>query len=266
MLFSPIDGTLLSGLDIGDTFPNAGAVDGHGNSFVTGTYWPSLTSPRPVGSLSLPAGSEANQPFFLAALDGLSRAVAVVTLPTTEVAQPYAMTMDPGSGNVFVLTSLGSASTSSSGTQPSLVIAVFAPDPCDDGAGPSGPSTGNPGNHGVLSSDGGSPYVVPDAVAPAACPASTAGAVNGAACPVAMGCSYATTCCICAPTSCNGQPTLWTCSAIQNAAGCPSSPPMPGTACPSTTLKCNYCEPGGRLYANCNAGGWGTGYAQILCQ
>jgi hypothetical protein len=266
MLFSPVDGTLLSGLDIGDTFPNAGAVDGHGNSLVTGTYWPSRSSPRPVGNLSLPAGSEAVQPFFLASLDGLSRAVSAMTLPTTDIAQPYALTMDPGSGHVFVLASLGSASTTDGGTtQPGLVVAVFGPDPCDDGAGPSGPSTGTAGNHGVLLPDGGSPYVAPDAVAPAACPASTAGAVNGAACPVAMGCSYGTTCCICTPTSCHGEPTLWTCDAIQNDAGCPSSPPTPGTACPSTALKCNYCEPGGRLYANCNAGGWSTGYARILC-
>ena len=265
MLFSPIDGTLLSGLDIGDTFPSAGAVDGHGNSFVTGTYWPNLSSPRPVGSLSLPAGSEANQPFFLAALDGLSRAVSVLTLPTTGMEQPYAMTMDPGSGTLYVLASFAPA-PAGIGTSAPVSIAVFAPDPCDDGAGPSGPSTGNPGNHGVLSADGGSPYVAPDAVAPAACPASTAGAVNGAACPVAMGCSYGTTCCICAPTSCNGQPTLWTCDANQNDAACSSTPPTPGTAgCPSTTLKCNCRDPGGRLYANCNAGGWSTGYAQILC-
>jgi hypothetical protein len=267
MLFSPVDGTLLSGLDIGDTFPNAGAVDGHGNSFVSGTYWPSLSSPRPVGNLSLPAGSEAVQPFFLAALDGLSHAVSVMTLPVADIVQPYAMTMDPGSGNVFVLASLGSASTpDSSAAQPGLVVAVFGPDPCDDGTGPPGPSTGTPGNHGVLSPDGGSPYVTPDAVAPAACPASTDEAVNGAACPVAMGCSYGTTCCLCAPTSCNGEPTLWTCDAIQNDAACPSVPPAPGTACPSTTLKCNYCDAGGRLYANCNAGGWSTGYAQILCE
>lgn len=268
MLFSPTDGTLLSGLDIGSTFPTTGAVDGHGNAFVTGTYWPSLSSPRPVGTLSLPAGSEAVQPIFLAALDGLSRAVAVATLPTTaNDDEPYAMTVDPSSGTVFVVASRGTRSTSSStSAQPILVIAVFGPNPCDDGAGPSGPSTGTAGNHGVLGADGGSPYVEPDAVAPAACPASTAGAVNGAACPVAMGCSYGTTCCICAPTSCNGEPTLWTCDAIPNAAGCPSSPPTPATACPSTTLKCNYCQPGGRLYANCNAGGWSTGYAQILCE
>jgi hypothetical protein len=267
MLFSPIDGTLLSGLDIEDTAAMAAAVDGHGNSLVTGTYWPSLSSPRPVGSLSLPSGSEVNQPFFLAALDGASHAVSVVTLSATNTAQPLAIAVDPASGNVFVPTSLGSAFTSSIGPlQPGLFIAVFGPDPCDDGAGPLGPSTGTPGNHGDLAADGGSPYVAPEAQAPAPCPASSAGAVNGAACPVAMGCSYGAMCCICTPTSCKGEPTLWTCDALQNDAQCPSSPPMPSTACPSTTLRCNYCEPGGRLYANCMGGGWDTGYAQILCQ
>ena len=83
MLFSPTDGTLLSGFDIGDTFvfQRSGAVDGHGNSLVTGTYWPSPRGRRPVGSLSLPAGSQNNQPLFLAVLDGLSRAVSVLDGP-----------------------------------------------------------------------------------------------------------------------------------------------------------------------------------------
>ncbi len=269
-LFSPVDGTLLSGFDIGDTFvyPGSGAVDGHGNSLVTGTYWPSTTRPPPLPGLTLPASGQNNQPTFLAVFDGLSRPLASLAVATTSDGQPYAMTMDPGSGNIYVIGTIGTSTTDSGAKVPSLVIDVFAPDPCNDGAGPSGPSTGTPGNHGVLASDGGSNYVVPDAGAPAACPASTAGAVNGAACPVARGCSYGTTCCICAPaaTPCNGQPTLWTCSTLQNDPTCPSSPPTPGTACPSTTLKCNYCDPGGRLYANCNAGGWSTGYAQILCQ
>jgi hypothetical protein len=27
-----------------------------------------------------------------------------------------------------------------------------------------------------------------------------------------------------------------------------------------------YCLPGGRYFANCTAGGWDVGYAQLLCQ
>jgi hypothetical protein len=267
MLFSPIDGTLLSGLDIGETFSNAGAVDGHGNSYLAGTYWPSLTTARPVGTLSLPAGSEVNQPFFLASLDGLSRATSVLTLSATNDAEPWVMAMDRVSGRIFVVTSLGTAFTSTIGPlQPGLFVGVFGPARCDDGAGPLGSSTGTMGNHGILAPDGGSPYVAPDAQTPAACPASSAGAVNGAACPVAMGCTYGSTCCFCAPTACNGEPTLWTCDTLQNGAGCPASPPSPSTACPATSLTCNYCEPGGRLYATCDPGGWQTGYAQILCQ
>jgi hypothetical protein len=106
-----------------------------------GQYVP-LTNELP-GNLSLPAGSEAVQPFFLAALDGLSHAVSVMTLPATDIVQPYAL--DPGSGNVFVLASLGSASRpDSSTTQPGLVIAAFDPRSVPRWRRPLGPVHGNP--------------------------------------------------------------------------------------------------------------------------
>jgi hypothetical protein len=266
VLFSPIDGTLLSGLDIGSTFAWSAAVDRHGNTLVTGTYWPK-TSPIPVGGLSLPGGSQLNQPLFLAALDGQSNAVAIATLGASNDGQPLGIAVDPGSGNIYVPFKLSTAFTSSVGPlMPGILRAVFGPDPCDDGVGPLGPSTGNSANHGDLAPDGGSPYSPPDAAAPAACPSAQAGATNGAACPVAMGCSYGTTCCFCDPSPCNGQPTTWTCNSLANPdSRCPATPPQPSTSCPSG-LTCNYCLPGGRFFAQCGAGGWGTGLAQILCQ
>jgi hypothetical protein len=266
VLFSPTDGTLLSGLNIESTFPWGGAVDAHGNLLLTGTYWQKAT-PLPVGSLSLPAGPASDQPLFVAALDGVSNAVSVATLGATNNAQPLLVAVDPASGKTFVAATLAVGFTSSVGAlQPGTLLAVFGPDPCDDGAGPTGPSTGSPSNHGDLLPDGGSPYMPSDGGTPAACPGSAAGAVNGAACPVAMGCSYGTSCCFCSPMTCNGASTTWTCNVVQNSAGCPSSPPSPGGSCSPTSLSCNYCLAGGRYYAQCTAAGWNTGYAQVLCQ
>jgi hypothetical protein len=266
LLFSPVDGTLLSGLNIGSTFLWSGAADSHGNTLLTGTYWPKAT-PLPVGSLSLPAGGGSDQPLFVAALDGVSNAVAVATLGASNDAQPLFVAVDPGSGKTFVAATLGTAFTSTVGPlQPGALLAIFGPDPCDNGAGPPGASTGNPSNHGDLSPDGGSPYMGNDGGSPAACPASAAGAVNGAACPVAMGCSYGTTCCFCSPMGCGGASTTWTCDVLQNDASCPASPPSPGGACSPTSLSCNYCLAGGRFFAQCTGAGWSTGYAQIVCQ
>ena len=265
LLFSPTDGTVLSGLDVNSTFPWAGAVDANGNTLVLGTYWPSA-SPTPVGSLSLPAGSGNAQPLFVAAADGLSHAVGAATLGGSNNAQPYAMAVDPGSGNVFAAFTLTAAFTSSVGAvQPGTYLAVFAPDPCNDGAGPLGSATGNPSNHGDLGPDGGSPYVPKDAGAPAACPANGANAVNGAACPVARGCSYGVSCCSCNPNACGDASTTWTCVGVQNGQGCPASPPSPGATCSSTSLVCDYCTLQGRLVAQCTAGGWETLEAQIVC-
>jgi hypothetical protein len=267
LLASPTDGTQLSGLGIDSTFPWSGAVDTHGNTLLAGQYWPKAT-PIPVGGLSLPAGPGLKQPLFVAALDGASHAVAVATLGASNDAQPLVMAVDPVSNKTFVAAKLMTAFTSSVGPiQPGAFLAIFGPGPCDDGAGPSGPSTGNPANHGDLAPDGGSPYMGGgDAGEPAPCPSSAAGATNGAACPVAMGCSYGNECCICSPMSCNGASSTWTCTTLQNSSSCPASPPAPGAACSPVSLSCNYCLPGGRLGAQCAAGGWDTGYAQILCQ
>jgi hypothetical protein len=265
LLFSPTDGTVLSGLDVNSTFPWAGAVDGNGNTLFLGTYWPSA-SPTPVGTLSLPAGGGSNQPLFVAAADGLSHAVGAATLGASNDAQPYAMAVDPGSGNVFAAFTLSAAFTSSVGAvQPGTYLAVFAPDPCNDEAGPLGSATGNPNNHGDLAPDGGSPYVPKEAGAPAACPANGANAVNGAACPVARGCSYGASCCSCNPNPCGAASTTWTCVGVANGNGCPGSPPSPGATCSNTSLQCDYCTLQGRLVAVCTAGGWETLEAQIVC-
>jgi hypothetical protein len=271
LLFSPVDGTVLSGLSIGDTFtfPGCGAVDSHGNTLLTGTYWPEA-SPIPVGGLSIPGGGTgSNQPLFVAAMDGASHAVGVATLGVTDEAQPLAMAVDPLSDDVFVAATVPAAFTSSVGpVAAGSYLAVFSPDPCDDGAGPAGASTGNPSNHGDLGPDGGSPYVVVDAGPPAACPASATNAVNGAACPVARGCTYGgTTCCFCDPTPCGAAATTWTCQAVSGGGGgCPASPPSPGASCSSTSLQCDYCTAQGRLVAECTAGGWETGLAQLVCR
>jgi hypothetical protein len=266
LLSSPTDGTQLSGLDIDTTFPWSGAIDAHGNTLLTGTYGPKAT-PIPVGGLSLPSGGGQNQPLFVAALDGASNAVAVATLGASNDAQPLLAAVDPASGRTFVAATVVTAFTSSVGPiQPGTFLAVLGPDPCDDGAGPSGPSTGNPSNHGDLAPDGGSPYVGGEAGSPAPCPSSASTATNGAACPVAMGCAYATECCFCSPMSCNGAPTTWTCDTLQNSSSCPASPPAVAAPCAPTSLQCNYCLPEGRFFAQCMAGGWDTGYAQIVCE
>jgi hypothetical protein len=265
LLFSPIDGTLLSGLNVANTAPLAATVDANGNTLLTGTYWPQ-SSPIPVGGLTLPGGGGANQPLFLAGFDGASQAVGVSTLGASNNAQPSAIAVDPGSANIFVAASLGTGFTSSVGQiQPGAFVGLFGPDLCNDGAGPLGPSTGNPNNHGDLAPDGGSPYT-PEAGSPAPCPTSSATAVNGAACPIAMGCTYGGTCCNCAPMACNGQPTTWTCDILLNTSNCPTSAPPPGAACTLQGIQCNYCAPGGRLFAYCTSGGWETGYADLVCQ
>jgi hypothetical protein len=268
LLFSPTDGTLLSGLNINDTFtgPNGGAVDAHGNAFLTGTYWPQA-APVSVGSLSFQAtGSSGDHPVFVAGTDGLSHGMAAATLGGSNSAQPLAIAADSVTGNVYVAITVPAAFTSSIGMlQPGTYLAVFDPDPCDDGAGPAGSSTGTAGNHGDLGPDGGSPFNPPDAGSPAACP-SAAGAVNGAACPVARGCSYSPNeCCFCSPTPCGAAATTWTCQSVANGTGCPASAPTPSTSCSNTSLTCNYCTTQGRLVAECTPGGWETLLAQVVC-
>jgi hypothetical protein len=256
LLTSPTDGTVLSGYYIPGAFPWASTVDANGNTLVTAN-----------------SGSGEDAPLLVAAADGLSRGVGSVTMGANSGIQPLAIAVDPGSGNIFVPGTVSTAFTSSVGAVPAgTFVAVFGPDPCDDGAGPIGSSTGTTGNHGDLLPDGGSPYVANDGATPAACPADPSNAINGAACPVAMGCTYGDSCCICTPTACNGEPTTWTCDVVQNTdPSCPSSPPAPGTPCPTYTppgsqTQCDYCLPEGRLDAVCTIGGWETVYAQLLCE
>ncbi|HLK36292.1 MAG TPA: hypothetical protein VKU41_06030 [Polyangiaceae bacterium] len=266
LLFSPTDGSVLSALNVGDTSPWSSVADGHGNTLLTGTFWQER-SPIPVGGLFIPVvNGGAGQPLFVAALDGASNAVAVATMGPGNDAQPLGIAMDRAGGNVYVPGQLTTAFTSTVGPlQPGTFMAVFGPDPCDDGAGPAGAATGDASNHGDLGPDAASPYVPADA-SPAACPATQAAATNGAACPVPMGCSFGTTCCFCTPTACNGQATTWTCDPLGTPdARCPATPPAPQSTCPSG-LQCNYCLSGGRFYAQCTAAGWATGYAQLLCQ
>jgi hypothetical protein len=271
LLLSPTDGTLISSLQVVKTYPWAAAVDAHGNTLMTGTYWPGAV----VGGQSLPNPTGFDQPLLVVAFNGASQIVGVATLGATNSAQPLAMAVDPTSGYVFVPFTLPTGFTSSVGPiAAGSAIAIFGPDPCDDGAGPSGPATGSALNHGDLAADGGSPYVPPN-ITPAACPANVSGAVNGAACPVAMGCLYGAgipntipACCYCAPRACNGAATIWACYDLEaNNKACPASAPAPGTACPSNSLQCDYCMPEGLVVAVCTAAGeWVTGDQQSICQ
>lgn len=262
LLLSPIDGTLISGAQISETFPNGVVADTRGNSLVTGTYW----TPPNWGSAGLPRSGD--QPLFLAAVDGTSKPAGLAGLGTTAGAQPYGIAMDlSGSGRIFVAAQLGTATTSSVGPiGAGQIIAVFGPDPCVTGGGPQGSMTGNASDHGDLPPDGSAPITQPDSGTPAPCPASSALAVNGAACPVKMGCPYGSECCICIPTPCGGQSTTWTCTTLAAPdPGCPASPPANGVACSTSGLQCTYCASGGRQLATCTAAGWQSGYAQLLC-
>ena len=262
LLFSPIDGTLISGAQIAETFPWGVVADTRGNSLVAGTYWSSLT----WGSASLPRSG--NQPLYLAAVDGTSKPAGLAGLGTTAGADAYGIAMDlSGSGRIFVAASLDTATTSSVGPiAAGPFIAVFGPDPCVTGGGPQGSMTGNPSDHGDLPPDGSPPVTQPDSGVLAQCPASSALAVNGAACPVKRGCAYGSECCICIPTPCGGQSTTWTCTTLAAPdPGCPASPPADGVACSTSGLECTYCASGGRQLATCTAAGWQSGYAQLLC-
>ena len=262
LLFSPIDGTLISGAQISETAPWGVVADTRGNSLVTGTYW----DPPAWGSASLPRSGD--QPLFLAAVDGTSKPAGLAGLGTTTGAQPTGIAMDrSGSGRIFVAASLNAATTSTVGPiAAGPFIGVFGPDPCVTGGGPQGSMTGNASDHGDLPPDGSPPVTQPDAGTPGPCPASSALAVNGAACPVQRGCAYGSECCICIPTPCGGRSTTWTCTTLAAPdPGCPSSPPANGVACSTSGLQCTYCASGGRQLATCTAAGWQSGYAQLLC-
>ena len=232
LLFGPTDGTVLSGLDVNSTFPWAGAVDDNGNTLFFGTYWPS-SSPTPVGTLSLPAGG-GNQPLFVAAADGLSHAVGAATLGGSNNAQPYAMAVDPGSGNVFAAITLTAAFTPSVGAvQPGRTSPCSRRTRATTAPGLSGLPRATRATTGISHPTEGHPTCPWTPTHPAACPANGANAVNGAACPVARGCSYGVSCCSCNPTACGDASTTWTCVGVQNGQGCPASPPSPGTTCSS---------------------------------
>jgi hypothetical protein len=261
LLFSPVDGTLLSADALPNTFPFAAAADARGNTLIVGQYSDAIT----IGStaLSSPGPAPQNEALFIAALDGDSRAEGAQRLGASGNTQAYGIAVAP-SGRAVVAVNTDTAFTSAVGqVQKGTFVAVFDPDLCALDAGPLGSSTGDASNHGDLPADGAA-YTPNDAAA-AACPATMSGATNGAACPVAMGCAYSSTCCFCTPTACNGQPTTWTCDPLGTPnTACPSSPPAAGVACPAG-VQCNYCLPGGRYFADCSTGAWNVGFAQLLC-
>ena len=266
LLFSPVDGRLISGAQVTESYPNGLAVDMHGNSLIVGTYWDALT----WGNTTL--ARSGYHPLFLAAVDGTSKPAGLAGLGSTSGppsdSQPYGMAMNPaGAGHIYVSTYLAASTTSSVGPiAAGTYVAVFGPDTCVTGGGPQGSATGDPSDHGNLPLDGSVPVTPQDSGTPAPCPSSPALAVNGAACPVKMGCAYGSECCICVPTDCNGQSTLWTCTTLATPdPGCPASPPADGTTCSTLQLECTYCATGGRQLATCTAAGWQSGYAQILC-
>ena len=78
LLLSPIDGSLISGAQIAETFPWGVAADTRGNSFISGTYW----DPPIWGSASLPRSGD--QPLFVAAIDGTSKPAGLAGLGTTD--------------------------------------------------------------------------------------------------------------------------------------------------------------------------------------
>ena len=267
LLFSPIDGTLISGAQVSPTFPEGVASDRRGNSLIVGTYWEDLI----WGETTLLRSGE--HPLFLAAVDGTSKPAGLAGAGIASTgyppdSNPYGIAMSSsGDSRIYVSTGLGATATSSIGPiAAGNYIAVFGPDPCVAGRGPQGSATGDPSDHGSLPLDGSLPVTPPDGGTPAPCPASSALAVNGAACPVKMGCGYGRECCICIPTPCGGQPTTWTCTTLATPdPGCPASPPADGTNCSTLRLECTYCASGGRQLATCTAAGWQSGFAQLIC-
>jgi hypothetical protein len=262
LLLSPIDGSLISSLRLPGVFAWNVTTDGRGNSLLAGSYSGSIS----VGSTTLPSPGPAGtaEAVVLAAADGIPQVRAAFSLGTTGgSAIPAAITVAP-SQRIVIAAKTDKALTTAVGTaQPGSFLALYDPAPCSLDTGPDGNGTGNPADHGDLPASGTA--YQPSTVQPAACPTKQAGATSGAACPVAMGCSYGTTCCFCKPSPCNGQTTLWTCDDLGVIdSNCPLSPPAAGTACVAGT-ECHYCLAGGLYYARCTAGGWGTGYSQLLC-
>ena len=257
MLFSPVDGSLISGAQILEAAPWTVGVDPRGNSFVTGYYWTSLT----WGTGTLPRSG--NLPMFLAAVDGTSKPAGLAGLGTTTGAQPLGIAIDR-TGRIFVAATMNAATTTSVGpisTGP--FIAVFGPDPCVTGVGPIGATTGDASNHGDLPA---TPFTLPDPGPPGPCPASSGQVQDGAACPVKRGCAYGSECCICIPTPCGSQPTHWYCSVLPTSdPACPTSAPADGDACSTSNLHCEYCTIVGHQFATCTVAGWQSEYVETSC-
>ena len=257
MLFSPIDGTLLSGLDIGDRSqcrrrrrPRQLAPDRD-----------VLAEPHvaPPGGRPLASGRVRGRPAVLP-----RRARRPVARRRSRDARPdqrraaLAIAIDPGSGNVFVPGSLQTAFTSSVGPlQPGSSWRSSVPIPATTAPAPRA-IHGNPGRTiGVLSPDGGSPYVAPRRRGTGRVPRVDRGAVNGAACPVAMGCSYGASAASALPPSCNGEPTLWTCDVGPERRRVPVVAARARHRVPVDRVEvATTAFPGAGFYANCMAGGW----------
>ena len=262
LLSSPIDGSMISAAVLSGLYPWTGTADTRGNSVVLGQY---SSRALTIGATTLdsPGPAPANEALAVATVDGRSEPLQGQKLGDSGNTQSYAIAAASSGRLVVAATAEKSFATTLGIIQPGTFLAVYGPGPCSLGVGPEGASTGNPNDHGDLPPAG--TVHLPPSVQPADCPASTDLATNGAACPVAMGCGYDSTCCFCKPSACNGQATTWTCNPINDTdANCPTSPPAAGDTCVLGT-KCNYCLSAGRYYASCTAGGWNVGYAQLLC-
>jgi hypothetical protein len=93
----------------------------------------------------------------------------------------------------------------------------------------------------------------------AGCPRTAADIEAGQACdPAAPTCGYPGTICQCAPTAVADASFTWYCFTI--AAGCPPTPPLPGTPCAAPLLYCAYganpCAARGFGFFECVCGVW----------
>jgi hypothetical protein len=258
ILFNPADGTMLSAGVASPVFSQDGTAD-HGNDFtyVTGQY----STAAQFGSTTLAGvgawGSRSN--IYVAQVDATSHFVWAMGIGAGQTTEGGNAVLPSGTVAVAGNTDTAFSMTAGSVAAGHAFVALFTPATCGADPGPAiPPGDGLPGELLDAEPPGS------DAT-PAACPTAQSSAVNGAACPVAMGCLYGTTCCSCTPQVCGANPTTWTCVAMPTQpAACPAAPPVAG-ACPSSGLSCTYCLPEGRYYANCTAGGWSTGYAQVIC-
>jgi hypothetical protein len=253
LLTDPLDGSVISGA-VGDNFFWSGASDrSRPVSYVTGDW----TYAGHLGAFSFPTVTGARgSELFVGAIDETSTFVWAREIGAGATSGRVVHAV--GNGAIAIAGLTDTAFTTEAGNVPigSFVI-VMSPPTCN---APDVPLPNVEAGTGKLRD--AEPAVD---VTPAPCPTDTDAAVNGAACPGAMGCSYGTVCCSCEPKACGNEPTLWTCNDLATQdPSCPSSPPAPGGTCP-TNVHCNYCLTGGRFFADCTAGGWSTGYAQILC-